>query len=429
MATPLHFNQTSPLALPMPLLLAAPLFGLAALVLFAIASPIELASRWEPALIAAVHLFTLGFLGSVMLGAVLQILPVLSGHPPLRQRLLIRVLQSSLLGGVTLLAAGLALAIPLMLQLAVGLLLLAVLLFLASAARQFRGRGWRSSMPGIAAALLGFLVAALFGLRLLAGWGFDSIDLPRQWTDIHAGWAMLAWIAPLVFAISIEVVPMFQYTRPLPRLSRLLPLLPFIGMLLATLPLTRVAGIILLAACMCSFAITILYRQATRPFGRPDTTYRLFRLGMIALLVASLVFTASLFGNTGEQWRIAATWLFLAGFAGSCVLGMLLKIVPFLVRLHLQKELWNAGQTARTLPPFQQMLPAFVDNWACRGQLLAILLATAGLAADIRWLTLAGIAAAIIAIGSVGSAIWLVVINAWRIQREMHESGEETGLA
>ncbi len=61
------------------------------------------------------------------------------------------------------------------------------------------------------------------------------------------------------------------------------------------------------------------------------------------------------------EWQHRLQWaggaLLVAGFAGGSVHGMTLKIVPFLVRLRLQRALWEHSRPAMNLPAFQQLLP------------------------------------------------------------------------
>ena len=75
----LSFENAPPFAAPLRFFLTAPLFSLAAGLLLMAAGPDLLASRWTPGLLAATHLITVGFMLQVMLGALIQILPVVAG--------------------------------------------------------------------------------------------------------------------------------------------------------------------------------------------------------------------------------------------------------------------------------------------------------------------------------------------------------------
>lgn len=435
----LHFNQSSPIRLPLPLMLAAPLFGLLAMLLVIAGAPDIFASRWNPALIAAVHLFTLGFLGCTMFAAVLQILPVITGRPPLRNRPVMGAMQVSLISGVLLFACGMFGMHSLALRIAVISLAIAISCLVYAAAPQFglltrfkppEKSAWRGSRPGILLALLALIIAAAIGLRLLAGWGFESISLPRQLTDLHAGWATIGWVAPLIFAVSLEVVPMFQFTRALPVVSAWLPAALFAGALLTTFSVTRSLGLVWLGAWLVTGAVIILERQWRRPHGIPNATFHLFRIAMLSLIGSVLIFSlpTSLF-ETPDTQRVLFMILFLSGFAGSCVMGMLLKIVPFLVRLHLQRELWVAGVSARTLPAFNKMISPWMERalWPAQGMGLAVL--TAGLAFDWQSLARTGFATLSFAMLLCATAVWQAALKGRKVRSGIHAQASNEGVA
>ena len=75
----LSFDKAPPFAAPLRFFLTAPLFSLAAGLLLLFVGPDLLASRWTRGLLAATHLITVGFMLMVMLGALIQILPVVAG--------------------------------------------------------------------------------------------------------------------------------------------------------------------------------------------------------------------------------------------------------------------------------------------------------------------------------------------------------------
>ncbi|MFW2374372.1 MAG: hypothetical protein ACN4GM_14700, partial [Gammaproteobacteria bacterium] len=77
--TQLSLQQAPSIATPMRFFITAPLFAIAAALLFIINGPEMLHSRWLPNTLAAVHLITLGFVTMSMMGALFQLLPVLAG--------------------------------------------------------------------------------------------------------------------------------------------------------------------------------------------------------------------------------------------------------------------------------------------------------------------------------------------------------------
>ena len=77
----LDFDKTPALGVPLPFFLNVPLFALLAGLLATWAGPQAFASRWNGAALALTHLWTLGILGSAMLGALIQILAVACNVP------------------------------------------------------------------------------------------------------------------------------------------------------------------------------------------------------------------------------------------------------------------------------------------------------------------------------------------------------------
>ena len=75
----LSFNALPPIDLPFRFFLTAPLFIIACALLVLFSGEALWLSRWQPNMLALTHGFTLGFLTMVMMGALLQLLPVIGG--------------------------------------------------------------------------------------------------------------------------------------------------------------------------------------------------------------------------------------------------------------------------------------------------------------------------------------------------------------
>ena len=76
----LSFEQAPPLNAPLRFFLTAPLFGVIAGLLLLLEGEGVLLSRWSPSALALTHLLTLGFMLQIMIGALIQVLPVVSGE-------------------------------------------------------------------------------------------------------------------------------------------------------------------------------------------------------------------------------------------------------------------------------------------------------------------------------------------------------------
>ena len=102
----LSFDKAPPFAAPLRFFITAPFFGLLAGLLLVWEGPSLLVSRWTPGTLAITHLLTIGFMLQTMLGALIQILPVVAGVNLANPLAVSRWLHVGLSVGALLLAAG-----------------------------------------------------------------------------------------------------------------------------------------------------------------------------------------------------------------------------------------------------------------------------------------------------------------------------------
>lgn len=364
----LSFSQAPPILVPFRFFLSAPLFALLAALLALWFGPSLLESRWQPSVLALTHLMTLGFLGMAMVGAMMQLLPVVAGSPVARPVGVARAVHLLLIPGVLLLAGGFLLGMPLPMRLAMVLLGAGFMIFIAAAGLSL----WRSpsgnpTMIGMRFALAGLLVAVILGLILASNYGWDWWLTRRvQVTNLHATWGLLGWVGLLVTGVSYQVVPMFQLTPSYPKpLTRWLTAALFALLLLwsaAQLLPEAVQKQAMLAVgsaaaiCFMVFAVVTLRLQLQRRRKQSDVTLLFWRFGMACLLLALILGFA---GQVMPAWagvqkiNFMMAFLFIAGFAISVVNGMLYKIVPFLIWFHLQSLLMGVAK----VPNMKLILP------------------------------------------------------------------------
>lgn len=376
----LSYQQGPALGAPMRLFLAAPLFLMLAAGAGIVLVADWLPGRWSPAALALTHLVTLGYLGSVMQGALLQMLPVVLGSPLPQADWLSRLGLLGLGLGAPLLAAGLLFGEPLWLGAALFALALAWLPFLAglavALARALSGgdMDWPLRLAGV-----GLLVTVLSGLVLAGGLaGYWPLPDLAATVDLHAGWGLVGWLLVLVVGVAYQVVPMLQLTPAYPRpVTRLLAWLLPIGLAVFTLGLLSgrggAVGATAAGAGALVFASTTLYLMQRRRRRLADVTLDFWRLGLLALVLAVLLYGA--LGALPEALRTPAELslglVFLLGFAASVVNGMLYKIVPFLAWFHLQSQ---TGARAGTIPNMREMIPEPAMRGHFRLHLLAVCL-------------------------------------------------------
>lgn len=361
MAVALSFEQAPPISVPLRFLLTAPLFGIAFGAFIAWQGTDLVATRGSLPALAATHLLTLGFMLQAMCGALLQISPVAAGANVWRPRSLAWVSHVGLGAGALALVGGLAGERVALLRVAAPVLIGAMAIYAAVvfvALLRTPARG--PTIEALRLAVAALVVTVVLGGMLAATFGW-SLPLPLvQLAPVHAAWAVFGWALTLVAGVSYLVVPMFQLTPPYPgMLSRWLPR-AVIGALCAwsVAQLTDagpiagyVTGMALLGAGSV-FAFVTLRLQAKRRRKISDATLALFRIAMLSMLAAFVAGLALPFvdGQLRVRVELALGVLLLVGFFVSVINGMMYKIVPFIVWLHLQKIMPVAPTMNQILP-------------------------------------------------------------------------------
>ncbi|OYY93552.1 MAG: hypothetical protein B7Y41_12420 [Hydrogenophilales bacterium 28-61-23] len=360
----LSYEQAPPFAAPLRFFLIAPLFLLLAAGLALFLSDWQ-SNRWSPAALGLTHLITLGYLTMVMLGALLQILPVVLGAPVPDVR---RVAWFGLLGlsiGTPSLALGFMLAEPHWLHAGMTILVAGLLPVIVSIAFGLV----RSAAPHVAwpirQAAFALVVTLTLGIALAGGLsGLWTLPTSADLTPLHAAWGLIGWILLLVIGVAYQVVPMLQITPPYPAwLSRWLTWIMLAGLLLFSGlaqpgwgEAASLIGELAICAASIGFALATLRIQARRRRKVPDVTLDFWRLGMASLILSALLFPllAWLPDIWQERARISLGLAFLLGFAASVVSGMLYKIVPFLAWFHLKTQ---TGAKVGAIPNMKEMIP------------------------------------------------------------------------
>jgi hypothetical protein len=359
----LRVDQAPPLAIPASFMLNAPAAMIAAGALLAVAGERALGSSWDGAALAMLHLGTLGFLLSVMLGALYQMTPVLAGAPVPWVRLAHGV-HGLLVLGVALLTWGMSAYSPPGFALAGGALLLAALGFLApiavALARAPARTGTVAAMRLSIVALA--LVVALGGYlayhRAGPGYTADWVQLRHG----HGALGLVGWVGGLITGVSWQVIPMFYLTPAFPSWSQRAVLgallvtvlaVPVVLVVhatdlaigLATLP--GAAAVWLLAPLL---TLSLIARRRRK---RPDASLAYWRGGLACAPAVLATGAIMMLWPDDRHTAILFAWLAIWGWAGLIVHGMLMRIVPFLVWFHRFAAL--VGQTA--VPSMRELVP------------------------------------------------------------------------
>jgi len=246
----------------------------------------------------------------------------------------------------------------------------------------------RDSGIGIGLAIISLIITVLLGLWLAVGYLWDGVQLARSFTDTHLIWGLLGWVGILVITVAYEVVPMFQLTPPYPKLvTRLLVPIHIIALVLwsgwivapdSMLP--RIGGIVL-ALSLSLFAFLTIWLQIKRKKIQADGVVWFWRSGMLSVLIVICLWS---YGQVSTEFsqqpshEMLLGILFLLGFAVGVINGMLYKIIPFLVWLHLSVKVTEFKVSRRMVPNIKKVIPddmARLQFWFHLATLLMFVLA------------------------------------------------------
>ncbi len=339
----LSFERAPSLWTPLRFFITVPVFAMLAAVLMLLDGGELFQSRWLPATLAITHLLTLGFITMAMLGALFQMLPVVMGVMIINNNHIAKISYFSLTLGTAFLVAGLwfnhqnLLTAGMLLVTATVTLLVATIFWAIYKTVKFK-----NTLKVVQLAMLGLIITVGIGAYLVSAYRFESIVIDRSLTNIHASWGIAGWIIILVIGISEQVLPMFLSTKPYPAnfnlrlgyaLFLLIFLIPFSPWALSGQLLVVAAGIVVVSYCGKT-----LYMLHKRHSCRFDIVVRFWQMSLISLLLAVVLLLYHSFAGTlaGKDVAVLIGVIVLIGFACSVINGMLYKIVPFLVWLHLR---------------------------------------------------------------------------------------------
>jgi hypothetical protein len=414
--TGLSLDNVPPIDTPLRFFLVAPVFGVLAGILL-IGYPELLTNRWLPATLAFTHLLTLGVGTMVMLGALFQVLPVVSNRAVPWDQAIAPWVRWGMVWGTLALTTGFLTSRGWLIGLAALLLASGFVLFVSAF-----GTGLVRARPaGATTVTLRLAALSLVATLVLGGMQLSLRLWPEaglyelHQTFLHAFVGGFGWVLLLIMGVSFQVVPMFHVAPAFPRwVCRQLTLVIFTAnaaVLLAWQPAAALAlPVTLMAAILyASVALNVLMARKRKLV---DYTVRFWQLGLSQLITASLL-TLGLIFTEGDTWRAPVELLlglvFALGFVLSVMLGMLQKIAPFLIYLHLQrKALANPQAVMVKLPHMKALIPTERSRWQYRLQL--VLLPSIYLAPWAPWMAVVAGLLLVAAFGWLGYCLW----GAWR---------------
>ncbi len=378
----LQLDHAPAASLPQRFLLSAPLWGMLAGALLLIDGDVLRHTRWSPGTLALVHVFTLGVLGNIMFGSVLQFLPVAAAVRVRGGRRLGPGLHAAFNLGALALVLGLQQSWPPALDVAAVLLPTA---FITLAAMTLPGlwqaTGQRLLRAGFALVISSAVSTALLGGALVGGLG-RALPWPlAALTDIHASWGVVGWVLVLMASVARVVMPMFQGTGSVSARvqsiwlgSVVLSLLLAAWWRLAHEQAQWLRAAVAVHALLLAGAVLWLQWRARR--ARRGPLLWSWRAGAITLMLAALALALDLSGG-----RLAGI-LGLAVALPLLLLGMAQEIIAFIGWIALQRRCGRGLQ----VPGVQRLLPDRDKTRVLLAQLPPAVLLTAAVWWPSAWL-------------------------------------------
>jgi len=371
----------------------------------------ELAGHYyQPRLLALTHTVTLGWITVAIMGASYQLVPVVLERPIWSERLArwqLAIVAVAVFGMV----AHFYLATWPGLAGAAALLAVGILLYLLNIGLSLRGfRQWTFTARLVMLGYGGLAATTLFGLTLAVN--HLRPFLPSEFfptLHAHVQLALLGWVTPMILGVAARVYPMF-FLAPAPgrwttrgQLWGLAAGVPsVVAGLLTGVPALRVAGGLAVAVAALAHASWVLEVARTRKRRGLDWGLR-FVLTATGFVVPAIVLGLALAadGLSGPRAALAYAVVALGGWASLTIVGMMLKIVPFLVWYRAYSP--RAGR--ERVPTLAQLSSPWLEGGACVLLTGGVgLLAVAVFVGEVAWIRAAGVGLALGAV-ALGAAL------------------------
>ncbi len=337
----LSTDQAPPISAPLRFFLTAPLFAILAGILILLSDSATLFSRYSIESIAITHAIAIGFLGFVMLGALMQMLPVLAGVKIYKVKTITLYSHIMLVFGVLFMIYGLYFSQSTINLLAVILLVVGFLILLIPMLIALRDvNNFSQTVKAINISLIFAIISIAIGGYLLFGYATDTMSYTHLiLANIHSVWAIFGFVGILIIGVAFQVIPMF-YVAPRfkPFCKRWVVYIISTGLLIWAFLNIYYPQYAYIAKTWISLfffafgtAVWVKLNNRRRPIS--DVTVWYWRISSVFI---SIGFFAWLFNSfLDDKYIVVISIIIGGGFILSIMIGMLYKIVPFLIWFHL----------------------------------------------------------------------------------------------
>lgn len=350
----LSLDQAPPLGVVLRFFITLPLFGIALITLM-IFSPIEVMTPNHPYSLASIHLFFLGIATMGMIGAMFQMQSVLGGKSIPKAKMNGSIIHISLSLGTLSLAAAFITSLPSMFTLAAILLGLSLLYFGSIIIGLLFSSISHDTLKGMKMAVISLAITAILGMVMASEYAYENFSVYHtHLRHLHFSFGLIGWMAMLIIHVAFQVIEMFYVTATYSiwckhNVSRVLLGALFLKTILLAgdLPYSQIAdGII--GAILLGFIVTTLKRLHERKRRISDVSIWFWNLGLGLLALGIFMHAGSFVFEPLEIVALISFGMFIL----SIILGMMGKIIPFLVWFHLSSSGYMDA------PIMSQIIPA-----------------------------------------------------------------------
>ena len=337
----LSIDQAPPISAPLRFYLVAPLFAIIAGLLIFFSDANILMSRYSTDSIVITHALTIGFLGFIMLGSLTQMLPVLAGAIIPRVILVTNISYILLVFGAIFMILGLKFENSLLDVLAISSLGIGFsIILIAIIISVVKVKNFNATVKAMATSLTFAAFTILMGLFLLSTYIDDSfVEYRNMIANIHSVWGIFGFAGILIIGVTFQVLPMFYVAPKFKRFckKRVVLLIStglFIWLLTSIYAESYSAiGKGWIALFFWAFSTTVWIKLGKRRRPITDVTVWYWRTASIFLTLGSFLWIFDEYFK--HEYIVMVAILLGGGFIISIMVGMLYKIVPFLVWFHL----------------------------------------------------------------------------------------------
>jgi hypothetical protein len=373
----LSFSALPPISVPLRYFISAAIFLIITGFLILFSDEATWLSRWHPSMLAITHLFTLGFISMVMMGAIYQFLPVIGGVGIVNVRRVATISHTLHTIGTLALSWSFIFpgtAIRIITMLSLGLSFTLYICAVGNVLIKQLSQGY--TIIGMRLALLSLVGVVVLGVLFLGQQSLmPYIDLglinDKNFTDIHALLGGFGWAGVLILAVSLQIIPMFHVTPSFPKLlAKYMPAaLILLLLLLFVFNPSSTGGQMVIAVVLAIYTIfnltfLKLFKQRKRKV--VDTSIQFWQLAGISFIALMCLYFLPdiLFVQVfADNKALLLSAVFIYFYLVSIIEAMLLKITPFLTYTHLQNLCLSNFSAMTHLPHMHELLLKKHGRW------------------------------------------------------------------